>query len=263
MEQVVAGFERAQAAARDLSPASETRRTILIGEMKAWRREHARTPGSASKAGPALRAAQLATQRVEAELEETQEQVAQLEERVWGLEQKLEEVKEERDEAVRFARRFAYGGPAVSLLLHLSFSFIQLTIGQATAAEPVETSSLSEEGSSSGSIDEEEDVFAGLPSEMEHLDASMSAFNDIMTAVESGEVVLDKLGGEVEVEESAAGSVSNREARAPATPLGGASLPLVQKGDSDWTSSSGITESDDDGSSEPSPSLRASKRRRL
>ena len=82
MKQIVADFERAQAAIRDLSSASKTRCTILIEKMKIWRREHARTSNSTSKAGFALRTAQLATQRVETKLKKTQKQIAQLKKRI-------------------------------------------------------------------------------------------------------------------------------------------------------------------------------------
>ena len=172
-------------------------------------------------------------------------------------------MKKKRNETVRFARRFAYDESAINLLLYLSFSFIQLTINQTTIAESIKTSSLFKKNSSSNSINKKKNVFADLPNEIKHLDVFMSAFNDIMTAVEFEKMILNKLNKKIKVEKSTTKSMSNRKARTFVTSLDEAFLSLIQKSNFDWISFFDITKSNNNNSSKFNFFLRASKRKRL
>ena len=66
--------------------------------MKSWRREHGRTPGSASRAGPELRRTQLALEEVTRERDDLLAEVVELREFKAQVEGRHEEEEEEAEE---------------------------------------------------------------------------------------------------------------------------------------------------------------------
>ena len=101
MKLVVRGLERAERRRRPIPPALLADRTKIVREMKAWRLQHAATPGSASKARPQLRGLQRTVRGTQHQLESSAELVDELRDRVEVLEEENEslgtEVEELRD----------------------------------------------------------------------------------------------------------------------------------------------------------------------